>query len=65
MPMSDHVSHNRGLAAHATAWLLPLAIALSGCSTLGGSRDFATQPPFMAGQEAARVQLSDGYSELY
>lgn len=63
--MSDHVSRNRIVAAHATAWLLPLAIALSGCSTLGGSRDAATQPPFMAGQESARAQLNDGYSELY
>ncbi|MES1955053.1 hypothetical protein [Salinisphaera hydrothermalis] len=48
-------------------WLI-LSAELGGCALIGthdADASNAARPPFAAGQESARDQLNDGYSDLY
>ena len=64
MPMP---ATTRRLCQNGAAILLTIAgLGLAGCSTLSGDRTNAAETAtFDAGNESARAQLNDGYSELY
>lgn len=66
MPMPVTAGVRRSCRIWFAILLTTAALGLAGCSALGGDRTSATETAtFDAGNESARAQLNDGYSELY